>query len=223
MPKDESEMLSEVEIKAKILEKLLRDGKIQKESLIFNEMNLSGKARRLDLAYITRGEMVAIEVKSEKDSLSRLSGQLDEYLKYFDRVVVVAASRFTNEIISLAHSEVEVLEISGDEFKTIRRGRKIKAISKESYLSLMTKREVSILARMAGIKAGNLPMYDLKVEVMKKMRTLSKERIKGVLIEGLTKRFALPSNRFLLKVYDSKQVSAADVPLLSPYLLMQSA
>lgn len=211
-------MLSEVEIKAMILERLLREGKITEESLVFNEMSLSGKARRLDLAYITKGEMVAIEVKSEKDTLSRLPGQLSEYLKYFDRIIVVAAPKFIQEIISLTDSAVEVWEVSELELKVIRKGRKVKSIRKESYLNLMTKREVSILARMARIET-DLPMYDLKIELLKKIRIISKDKVKSVLISGLTKRFSLPSNRFLLMVCNSKCVSTRDVLLLSPYLL----
>lgn len=215
-------MLSEVQIKSLVLQKLLQQKKITADSLAFNELNLAGKVRRVDLAYITNKEMVAIEVKSERDSLARLSGQLSEYTKYFDRVIVVAATKFISSITLISDPAIEIWEVHQGEIKIHRRGKKLSSIKKESYLDLMTKREVSNLAKMLSIRADNLPMYEMKVEVIKKINRLSKEKVKSVLLEGLSKRFTLPSNRFLNKVLKDQRVEARDVALLSPYAFVKS-
>ncbi|ELO1026043.1 TPA: sce7726 family protein [Pseudomonas aeruginosa] len=214
-------MLSEVEIKALVLQEFLRQGRILANSLVFNEMNLAGKVRRLDLAYVTNNEMVAIEIKSERDSLFRLPGQLDEYSKYFDRIVVVAASKFVSQIISMVDSSVEIFEVSQEGLKVCRRGKKVASVKKESYVELMTKREVLILAKMVGIRTSDLPMYELKVEVLDRIGKLSKEKVKAVLLHGFEKRFSLSSNRFFKKVLECQRVVSEDVALLSPYAPMR--
>lgn len=211
-------MSSEIEIKAMVLERLLCEGRFSDSStLVFNEMSLAGKSRRLDLGYVQDRKMVAIEIKSEKDSLFRLHGQLEEYRKYFDRVIVVAASKFIKSVREVASDDVEIWEVSGGSVEVVRRGKQVKGINKVSYLDLMTKREVAKLAKVIGISVGDASMYDLKFEVANSLNRVSVERVKDVLLEGFRNRFGLASNRFLRKVLEAGKVDSCDIPLLSPY------
>ncbi|MDU8501455.1 MmcB family DNA repair protein [Pseudomonas syringae] len=210
--------MSEKEIKAAVLDKLLKIGQIDASSLVFSEMNLARKARRVDLGYVRNQEMVAIEVKSEKDSLFRLEGQLEEYRKYFDRIIVAVAGKYVEGVLNMADDDVAVWEVTSGGLKVIRKGRLIKNISKKNYLELMTKREISLLARRIGITPSNLAMYELKMEVLCKLNKISKADVKEVALDGIFKRFNMPSNRFLSKVCAFDSVRPTDVILLSPYL-----
>lgn len=214
-------MLREIEIKAVVLDRLLKEGRIDPSSLVFNEMNLARKARRVDLGYLTKREMVAIEIKSDRDTLSRLPGQLDVYLKYFDRVILVVASRFVSDVLATVSADVEVWEVSDQSVSTVRRGRKVSTVKKEAYLDIMTKREISLLARALGVSVDGLPLYDLKLDVLSRLGRVSKEKVKGLVINGLVKRFGMPSNRFLMTVCPIGGVSVNDVPLLSPYTFVR--
>ena len=210
--------MGEKEIKTTVLDKLLKTGQIDFSSLVFSEMNLARKARRVDLGYIRNQEMVAIEIKSEKDSLFRLAGQLEEYRKYFDRVIVAVAGKYVEGVLAIADEDVAVWEVTSDGLKVIRKGRLIKNISKQNYLELMTKREVSLLARRIGIIPSDLAMYELKMEVSSRLNKISKSDVKDILLDGISKRFSMPSNRFLVKVCAFGSVRPSDVVLLSPYL-----
>lgn len=210
--------MGEKEIKTTVLDKLLKAGQIDFSSLVFSEMNLARKARRVDLGYIRNQEMVAIEIKSEKDSLFRLEGQLEEYRKYFDRVIVAVAGKYVEGVLAIADDDVAVWEVTSDGLKVIRKGRLIKNISKQNYLELMTKREVSLLARRIGIIPSDLAMYELKMEVSSRLNKISKSDVKDILLDGISKRFSMPSNRFLAKVCAFGSVRPSDVILLSPYL-----
>ncbi|MBM6444192.1 MULTISPECIES: MmcB family DNA repair protein [unclassified Pseudomonas] len=210
--------MGEKEIKTTVLDKLLKTGQIDFSSLVFSEMNLARKARRVDLGYIRNQEMVAIEIKSEKDSLFRLEGQLEEYRKYFDRVIVAVAGKYVEGVLAIADDDVAVWEVTSDGLKVIRKGRLIKNISKQNYLELMTKREVSLLARRIGIIPSDLAMYELKMEVSSRLNKISKSDVKDILLDGISKRFSMPSNRFLAKVCAFGSVRPSDVILLSPYL-----
>lgn len=210
--------MGEKEIKTTVLDKLLKTGQIDFSSIVFSEMNLSRKARRVDLGYIRNQEMVAIEIKSEKDSLFRLAGQLEEYRKYFDRVIVAVAGKYVEGVLAIADDDVAVWEVTSDGLKVIRKGRLVKNISKQNYLELMTKREVSLLARRIGIIPSDLAMYELKIEVSSRLNKISKSDVKDILLDGISKRFSMPSNRFLAKVCAFGSVRPSDVILLSPYL-----
>ncbi|KJU76589.1 protein cII [Ectopseudomonas oleovorans] len=210
-------MFGEKDIKALFLDHLLKNGRINFSSLIVSEMNLAGKIRRVDLSIIQEKELIAIEIKSEKDSLARLNGQLEEYRKYFDRVIVVVAPKFVETTIRMSGKEIEVWEASSDHVKVARRGKLIKDIKKPSYLDLMTRREVSFIARKIGIKSDTLGMHDLKQEVTAKLHRISKAEVKDILIEGLTKRFSLTSQRFLITACSIGSVDSETVSLLSPY------
>jgi hypothetical protein len=193
--------MGEKEIKAAVLDKLLKAGQIDLSSLVFSEMNLARKARRVDLGYIRDQEMVAIEIKSEKDSLFRLEGQLEEYRKYFDRVIVAVAGKYVEGVLAIAEDDVAVWEVTSDGLKVIRKGRLIKNIS-----------------RRIGITPSDLAMYELKMEVSSRLNKISKSDVKDILLGGISKRFSMPSNRFLVKVCAFGSVRPSDVVLLSPYL-----
>lgn len=211
--------MGETEIKSVILNKLIKSGKINLDSLVFSEMNLAGKARRLDLGYVKNNEIIAIEIKSEKDTLFRLPGQIEEYKKYFDRVIIAVAEKHVEGALALADDSIAIWQVSpSNSLKTIRRGRLIKNIPKQNYLALMTKREISLVARKLGINPSNTAMYDLKAEVMETLFKTSKSSIKAILLNGFIKRFSMPSNRFLAKTLTSGKVVPSDIVLLSPYL-----
>lgn len=211
-------MSLEREIKAVVLSELLRKGTIDSSSLVFSEMNLAKKVRRVDLGYIRNAEMVAIEIKSEKDSLVRLAGQLSEYSKYFDRVILVVALKFVHAAMEIAADEVGIWSVSDGLIKVVRKGRVNRSIRKSDYVELMTKREICALARKIGINPGELPMYDLKLMVLAGAARLSKADVKSVLIDGIHKRFGMASRRFMTKVSSSTGIEDHDVRLLSPYI-----
>lgn len=211
--------MGETEIKSAVLNNLLKLGRIDLDSLVFSEMNLAGKVRRLDLGYVKNNEFIAIEIKSEKDTLLRLPGQIEEYKKYFDKVIVAAAEKHIDGALALADDSIAIWQISSSNaLKIIRKGRLIKNTPKENYLELMTKREISLLAKKIGINPSNTAMYELKQEVMDNLHKISKSATKEILLNGLIKRFSMPSNRFLTKTFTSGKVLPSDIVLLSPYL-----
>lgn len=210
--------MGEKEIKSLVLSHLIASGDVKAGGLVFSEMNLARKVRRLDLGYIDGGKMVAVEIKSEKDTLGRLVGQVNEYCKYFDRVIVAVAPKFVKKVEELLINDcVGIWEISTNGVKVIRRGKLIKGVAKESYVDLMTRREVSILAKRIGVPSDGFGIYDLKIAVKGHMARLTKQDVKSVLVGGLDKRFRMASERFMTKVFSEGAVSESDVDLLSPY------
>ena len=147
-------MFGELEAKAAVLQYLLKNEIIDcGSSTVISEMTIARKARVVDLAYIDGDRMVAIEIKSHKDTLARLAGQVEEYKKYFDKVVVAVAPKFTSTVLSSFDVAIAVWEVTPCGVKVVRRGRLNKAVDKESYLELMSKKEMVLLAKSAGLQS----------------------------------------------------------------------
>lgn len=130
------DVAKEREIKAALIDWLYSKGMVQNAVLI-NEMVVANWSRRADVV-VANGHLYAYEIKSEFDSLKRLDGQVRSFSEHFDKVVVVAASKFVSAILTEYPSEIGVLEVfagkDGLEFKQVRPGR-IDAIKSIRHLS----------------------------------------------------------------------------------------
>ncbi|MGK3949388.1 sce7726 family protein [Microbacterium sp. K2] len=69
------------------------------------------RASKADLV-ILNGTATAYEIKSERDSLSRLTGQLSDYRSVFASVTVVTSPRQKDAVLRLAPDDVGVLVLS---------------------------------------------------------------------------------------------------------------
>lgn len=68
-------------------------------------------ASKADLV-ILNGTSSAYEIKSERDSLARLNGQLINYRKVFAKVFVIAAHPFVQQIIDSTSEDIGVMSLS---------------------------------------------------------------------------------------------------------------
>lgn len=84
--------MDEREIKAAVLERVRQATTSKSRPVIASEFKISSGNTRADLAVLS-DEFVGVEIKSEKDSLSRLSKQAFDYRIYFDRTVLVLDGR----------------------------------------------------------------------------------------------------------------------------------
>ena len=127
----------EPELKAMLLNHLRNRKSLSCSDTIMNEFTVGDFSRRVDLALIRDCELIGFEVKSEADSLYRLEGQTQKYLEYFDKVVIVAASKHIPSILSLVPNNVGVWEVLGDRIVIRRRGIKKRISKKLSFIEMM--------------------------------------------------------------------------------------
>jgi hypothetical protein len=62
------------------------------DTLIRHELGICAGARRIDMAVIN-GEIAGYEIKSDEDTLTRLSGQVEAYGRVLDRAALVTTDR----------------------------------------------------------------------------------------------------------------------------------
>lgn len=146
-------MFSEKEIKALLIDWLFEKGMVD-NAVVINEMVVANWSRRADIA-VANGRLYGFEIKSHFDTLKRLPGQVESFQAHFDKVVVVAASKFIKTLERDYPSEIgilEVYEVSGRaKLRQVRAGRisEVKDIFK--LTSLITKSELERFVRQKGI------------------------------------------------------------------------
>lgn len=113
-------------IRTSLHRRLINQHQNEEGTVLIEELGLCQGSARIDLA-VVGGQLHGYEIKSERDSLRRLSAQVDLYSKVFDRVTLVCSDRHVSRSLDLVPSWWEVLQIvtctKHPTFKTVRRGK----------------------------------------------------------------------------------------------------
>lgn len=97
-------------IKTILIDYLLENYEIE---LIASEVPYLFGYRRADLVALMNNNMVAFEIKSELDSLTKLEAQINDYIDVFNKVYVILAEKFKNcAVISKIHKKVGIIYIA---------------------------------------------------------------------------------------------------------------
>ncbi len=89
--------MNDKEIRLNFHRKSLRRQHAQKDTLVINELGLNHGQCRADIA-VVNGHFVGYEIKSNRDSLRRLSEQVKSYNSVFDKISIVVGERYSNSI-----------------------------------------------------------------------------------------------------------------------------
>lgn len=89
--------MNDVEIRQNFHKKRLRWQHAQKDTLVIDELGLNHGKCRADIA-VVNGHLIGYEIKSNKDSLRRLRGQIKSYNAVFDKISIVVGDRHINSV-----------------------------------------------------------------------------------------------------------------------------
>ncbi|WP_244665100.1 sce7726 family protein [Candidatus Symbiopectobacterium sp. 'North America'] len=117
----------EKEIKKTVLNYLLNKSELNKNVTVINELTIDSFSRRLDLAVLTNKKIMAYEIKSDADSLYRLSSQLEKYRQYFDKTIVVTTPKHLDNILNLVSDDIKVWEVIEQKI-TIKKEEKLREL-----------------------------------------------------------------------------------------------
>lgn len=207
----------EKKLKRIVLEHLYKKDAIDNKTIVINELTIDSFSRRADLVVIKNEKMIAYEIKSDADSLYRLSGQLDKYLEYFDKVVVVTTPKHTLNILDCIHEKIEVWEIADDKVSVKKRGKLQRIVNKEKYLDLLKVHEMKKMAHLFNIKLDGKNKQEVRKSILRGLNGVSFEKLKSFTINAISNRYILTSNLFIENVMLRKGVILSDIDLLSPY------
>jgi hypothetical protein len=191
--------LYEAEMKAMLLNHLFAKGIVSNGDTILNEFTFNKFERRIDLAVLTRNQLLGIEIKSEVDSLSRLEGQLLEYQNYFDKVIVFVADKHVKNSLKIINGNEELIAYCGGKFLCKKRGKITKTKNKLHYIRMMRANELAKLCNLFGQGASALPRKKLEIEAEK----ISIKHLREWSFHFLKKRYSENTQNFWKNAYDS--------------------
>ncbi len=124
---------------------------------IIEEKNIGDS--RADVIMVTENGLYGIEIKSDADTYARLSGQVKDYDKYFDKNIVVVGSSHAHSIEEHvpAHWGIITAEnVDGKaDFYILRQARKNPNIELAKKLSILWRPEIAQLQLL-----NEMPKYD---------------------------------------------------------------
>lgn len=127
-----------------------------KDYRIVEELAVCDGDARVDVALIN-GKLCGYEIKSDRDTLDRLPGQINAYNKTFDKMTIVVGEKFqeliVNEVPEWWGIGVAYANNSGCvNINLIRMGTYNENVQARSLLELLWKDEILVLLKNKGVK-----------------------------------------------------------------------
>ncbi len=198
--------LSEKDIKAIMIDRLIEKGQIDGDAVLINELFVGNFKRRVDLA-LANGKLQAFEIKSDLDSLYRLAGQMETYCKYFDKVTLVCSQKFTEKAKVIIPDRVEIIEVrkslNGSKVKTIRRGKTIPTSDRYSILSFLDKRAIVRVLKNFNIDCSN---KDSRNQLYQRSQAVPVAKLRDFTLDYIKSKYKERYSKFIVGRSDKTTV-----------------
>ncbi len=121
-----------------------------------SELFIDKFSRRADLV-MANGKLSVFEIKSDRDKIDRLKGQVSTYQDFFEEVTVVCATKHQLNVASTVSERVGIWLIDCDGRLSILRKAKAKKLpSIHNWLTFLPVDELSYLLKESGLRStGN--------------------------------------------------------------------
>jgi hypothetical protein len=154
---------------------------------------------KADLA-ILNGTSTVYEIKSERDSLSRLERQLEAYKKVFARVFVIAGENHVETVLQSTSADVGVMRLSNRyQISTIREAEdRPDRLSPSTIFDAVRTKEAKQILKRLGVATPNVPNTELHSELRKCFLKLDRRELHFAMVETLRQsRSLLPLNSLI--------------------------
>lgn len=170
---------------------------------------------KADLA-ILNGTATVYEIKSERDSLSRLSAQLSEYRKVFSKVYVIAGENHVGSVLDMVESDVGVMQLSKrQQISTIRSATDCpERICPVTVLDSVRVDEAVKILNLLGMEVPSVPNTLMRTELRKMFEGISPVALHHAFVDTLKRTRDLSALSELVKsLPESLQPAALSISL----------
>ena len=170
---------------------------------------------KADLA-ILNGTATAYEIKSERDSLTRLERQIEAYRNVFAKVYVIAGENHLDAIFESAPSDVGILKLTERySISTLREAlEKPQRTKSEVIFDSIQLYEAKKILALNGIQVPNVPNTELYEVLHDLFIRLSPEIAHECMVRVLKKtRNLLPLSNMIKELPQSLKSAALSIPL----------
>ena len=188
------EAINEIEIRQK-LQALLENTHKNDDAVFIHELLIDNAQRRADLV-MANGKLSGFEIKSELDNLDRLSGQLETYVRIFEEVFVVSASKHIRLIRKMLPVGVGLIEFDGSKFSQIIPASTNKKLNVIDWVSHLTVLDLKLL-----LKSHSKNTSGRRSELIIKVQAIPVDEVREFTLQVLKHKFPyLLKNRTLRKI-----------------------
>ena len=111
---------------------------------------------RADIVMVTMEGLTGVEIKSDADSYARLSGQIKDYDRFFDRNLVAVGTKHAHHIREHVPDHwgvITVEEVDGEmDLYLLRQPGRSSKVKLENQLGLLWKSELSSIGKANGLR-----------------------------------------------------------------------
>ncbi|WP_167879876.1 sce7726 family protein, partial [Leptospira levettii] len=173
------------DLKIQLLNFLLK--KTTKWVFLASEVPFLSMSRFIDLCAGTTRRTYAFEVKSDKDSLVRLNGQLKDMLQSFDYVIVVTTEKHVKNVLKNTPKKVGVYISNGIHLKVLRKPKLNEKLNSISVLSFILKSEL-IKAYRSLLPNLNINAFEVRKIIAKNINQKEIVKLKRIALKNKYER-----------------------------------
>lgn len=165
---------------------------------------------------VVNGTTTVYEVKSERDKLERLPGQISDYLKVFGRVNVVVAEKHLKNAEQILPASVGILRLTKRaQISTVRKAAdNISNLVSSAIFQSLSVKEASEIAAALGREIPDVPNTQLYAELNQIFKGLPADLVHQALVEVIRKTRSQRSLRdFVESLPPSLRANALTTPL----------
>lgn len=144
---------------------------------------------------ILNGTSTVYEIKSERDTLSRLENQLQNYRKVFAKVYVVVAEPFIDQVRQLTDDDIGVMSlVRWDRVKTVREAvDRADAVCPLTIFDSLRLAEATEILNSFGIDAPDLPNTKMRAALQERFAALPARPLHAEMVRVLKRSRSLAS------------------------------
>lgn len=170
---------------------------------------------KADIA-ILNGTATVYEIKSERDSLSRLEAQIAAYMQVFAKVFVIAGENHVEAVLGMTPSEIGVMRLSKrHQISTLRDAEdRPERVLPSVILESVRSEEAKLILRALNVAVPDVPNTRLRTELRSIFEKLDAVSAHRAMVEVLKRtRDLRPLEELLENLPRSLHAAACSVPL----------
>jgi hypothetical protein len=170
---------------------------------------------KADIA-ILNGTTTVFEIKSERDSLSRLERQIASYRKVFASVFVIAGENHIDAVLDAVPGDVGVMSLDHRHYISTRREatNDPERISPQAVFDALRTSELKTILESFDVRLENIPNIRLRDEMRQYFLRLSAMQVHDGMLRTLKRsRDLLPLEQLIERLPNSLHAAALSVPL----------
>lgn len=141
--------------------------------IIGHEVMYGSSGRFADIVLLYKGYTYAIEVKSDADSLYRIDGQIQEYQKQFNYVIVVCGQKYSRKLSEHLPKGIGLFQVNTNTgVKRLRKATRQTRLDKDEMLLSI---KSSYLTKQADFPTSNISNDTIRYKFAKKKTSCVQE------------------------------------------------